>query len=51
MKVIKINSDGTQINYGKGYKDAYEVIPKSYKFNGMFYESKNSKCIYVVEEE
>ena len=51
MKIIKIDSNGKEHNYGNGYKDAYEVIPKNYKFNGLFYESKETKTIYIVEEE
>ena len=51
MKIIKIDASGKEYDYGYGYKDAYEVIPKSYKFNGLFYTSKNTKTIYIVEEE
>ena len=51
MKITKIDSNGKEHNYGTGYKDAYEVIPKSYEFNGLFYESKDTKTIYIVEEE
>lgn len=51
MKIIKIDANGKEYNYGKGYKDAYEVIPKNYKFNGLFYEASNTKTIYIVEEE
>ena len=47
MKIIKIDSSGKEYNYGAGYKDAYEVIPKNYKFNGLFYESKETKKIYI----
>lgn len=50
MKIIKIDSKGKEYNYGNGYKNPYEVIPKSYKFNGLFYESKNTKTIYIVEK-
>lgn len=51
MKIIKIEANGKEKNYGSGYNDAYEIIPKSYKFNGLFYENKNTKVIYVIEEE
>lgn len=51
MEIIKIDGNGKEYNYGKGYTDVYEVIPKSYKFNGLFYETTNSKTIYIVNEE
>lgn len=51
MKIIKIDANGKEYDFGKGYKDVYEVIPKNYKFNGLFYESKETKTIYIVEEE
>lgn len=50
MRIIKI-SRTKQTDYGTGYTDPYEVIPKNYKFNGMFYESTNTNVIYVVEED
>lgn len=49
--ITKVDSNGKETNFGKGYTDVYEVIPKSYKFNGLFYESKNSKIIYIVTED
>ena len=51
MMIKKIDANGKVHNYGKGYKDAYEVIPKNYKFNGLFYEAAGTKTIYIVEEE
>lgn len=36
MTIIKIDGKGKEINYGSGYTDSYEVIPKNYKFNGLF---------------
>ena len=51
MKITKIDSNGKEYNYATGYNDAYEVIPKNYKFNGLFYEAKGTKTIYIVEEE
>ena len=51
MKIKKIDANGKEYDYGGGYKDAYEVIPKNYKFNGLFYETNNTKTIYLVEEE
>lgn len=47
MKITKLDSKGKEYNYGGGY----EVIPKSYKFNGLFYESKYTKTIYIVESD
>ena len=51
MKITKIDSNGKEYNLGAGYKDAYEVIPKNYKPNGLFYEAEGTKTIYIVEEE
>ena len=49
--ICRIDSKGNIYNYGVGYADPYEVIPKHYKYNGMFYESNGSKTIYTVEQE
>lgn len=39
-------------NYGGGYSEEdMKVITKGYKFNGQFYERKNSKIFYIVEKE
>ena len=51
MTIKKIDAKGKEYNYGKGYKNAYEVIPKRYKFNGSFYAASNTKTIYIVEED
>lgn len=51
MKIIKVDANGKEHNYGSGYKDVYEVIPKNYKFNGLFYEAKDTKTIYIVKED
>lgn len=51
MQIIKIDANGKEYDYGNGYKDVYEVIPKSYKFNGLFYEANNTKTIYIVKED
>lgn len=48
MEIIKIDGNGKETNYGKGYAEPYEVIPKNYKYNGLFYESKGTKTIYIV---
>lgn len=50
MTIKKINANGKETNYGTGYTDPYEVIPKNYKFNGLFYEAENTKTIYIVEK-
>ena len=50
MTIKKINAKGKETNYGSGYTNPYDVIPKNYKFNGLFYEAKNTKTIYIVEE-
>lgn len=50
MIIIKIDRNGKETNYGTGYKDPYEVIPKNYKFNGLFYESESTKTIYIVKK-
>ena len=50
MKIVKIDSKGNEYNYGKGYKNPYEVIPKGYMFNGLFYEKNDTKTIYIVEQ-
>lgn len=51
MEIIKIDKNGQETSYGKGYKDPYEVIPKNYIFNGLFYEAKNSKSIFITNKE
>lgn len=51
MKIIKIDGKGKETSYGSGYNDPYEIIPKNYKFNGLFYEAPDTKTIYIVEEE
>ena len=51
MTIIKIDRNGKETDYGNGYKDPYEVIPKKYKFNGLFYESSDSKTIYIVKKQ
>ena len=50
MKVTKIDGNGKEYNYGH-YENIYEVIPKNYLFNGLFYERKDTKTIYIVEED
>ena len=50
MKITKIDGNGKEDNYGH-YENINEVIPKSYHFNGLFYERENTKTIYIVEED
>ena len=50
MKITKIDGKGKEYNY-ENYENIREVIPKSYKFNGLFYERKDTKTIYIVEEK
>lgn len=39
-------------NMGGGFaKEDVEQITKGFPFNGMFYTRKNSKIMYIVEEE
>lgn len=50
--IIKINTETEkEINYGGGHTDDdIKSITKGYTFNGMFYERKGSKYIYIVSE-
>ena len=50
MKIIKIDGNENVYNYGH-CENIHEVIPKSYHFNGLFYESEKTKTIYIVEED
>lgn len=51
MTIKKVNTltDET-IDYGKGYseEDVKDIV-KGWKFNGLFYERKNSDWIFIVE--
>ena len=42
MKIIKIDANGKEYDYGK-CENIHDVIPKTYKFNGFFYERKDTK--------
>lgn len=46
-RVIKVDSKGNEFDCGM-YTDIYEAIPHNYKFNGFFYETPNTKQIYVA---
>ena len=47
-KVEKVNIETEETyNYGT-MMDYKEAIPKNYTFNGLFWERKNSKYIYIV---
>lgn len=51
--VTKIDSTtGEEFSYGAGYtEDDVKSIVKGYSFNGMFYDRRNSKWMFVVEED
>lgn len=51
MTITKINIEtGQETNYGGGYNESdVKEITKGYKFNGLFFEKKNSKYIFTVE--
>lgn len=46
-KVEKLTENET-INYGEWDEEDVKLIVRGYKFNGLFYERKNSKAIFVV---
>lgn len=47
--VTKINvKTKEEVNYGKCCEEDVKAITKGYKFNGLFYERKNSNIIYDV---
>ena len=48
--ITKIDGKGNETKYGDGYLNPYDVIPKSYKFNGLFYENKQTDTIYISKE-
>ena len=48
-KVEKVDENKT-INYGVYDEDDVKLITRGYKFNGLFYERKNSNSIYIVTE-
>ena len=50
MKITKIDGIGNQYIYGN-CENINDVIPKTYKFNGLFYERKDTKTIYIVEND
>ena len=49
-KITKIDVIGNQYIYGN-CENINDVIPKTYKFNGLFYERKDTKTIYIVEND
>lgn len=53
FKVTKVEiATGSETNYGCGYNEEdVKAITKGYKFNGLFYERKNGKFIYIVDEQ
>ena len=50
MKITKIDANGKEYDYGN-CENIHDVIPKTYKFNGLFYERKDTKTIYIVDEK
>lgn len=50
FRVTKIKWNGEEIDYGTMNKEDVKLVTKGYKFNGLFYERKNSKNIFVVDE-
>ena len=49
-KVEKVNIEsGQSFDYGT-MPDFNESIPRGYTFNGLFWERKNGKDIYIVTE-
>lgn len=41
-----------ETNYGGGYDEQdVKLITKGYKFNGLFYERKGSKFIFIIEQD
>ena len=52
FKVTKINIETEkEYNYGSYTKEDVKLITRGYKFNGLFYERKNSKFIFIVQED
>lgn len=53
FKVTKVEiATGNETNFGCGYSEEdVKAITKGYKFNGLFYERKNGKFIYIVDEQ
>lgn len=49
--VVKIDSQtGKEINYGKCCLNDVKAITKGYTFNGLFYDRKGSKYMFIVTE-
>lgn len=42
---------GKETDYGNCGYDDVQAITKGYIFNGLFYERKNGKYIYIVTEK
>lgn len=50
-EVIKVEiATGKEQNMGTWGEDDVKAITQGYKFNGLFYERKNGKNIYIVNE-
>ena len=48
-KVEKLTENKT-IDYGTMCEEDVKLVVRGYKFNGLFYERKNSTTIYIVTE-
>lgn len=49
IKKIEI-ATGKETDYGSGYSEEdVKQLTKGYTNNGLFYERKNGKCIFIVE--
>ena len=48
-KVEKLTENQT-IDYGTMCEEDVKLVVRGYKFNGLFYERKNSTTIYIVTE-
>jgi hypothetical protein len=51
--ITKVNTiTEIETNYGGGYDEQdVKLITNGYKFNGLFYERKGSKFIFIVEQD
>ena len=51
-KIVKSDYNGNEKNYGGGYsKEDVKLVTRGYTYNGLFYDRKNSKYFFIVEEE
>lgn len=50
-KITKIDSKGKEYNYGWYCEEDKNLIIKGWKYNGLFYEKRNTKSIIIVDEK